>query len=30
MCGPMPMITHACKPNLLKLGFVEKDHFLIW
>jgi len=25
MCGPAPMITFACKPNLEKLGFKE-DH----
>eukprot|EP01089_Gocevia_fonbrunei_P020891 TRINITY_DN7893_c0_g1_i2.p1 TRINITY_DN7893_c0_g1~~TRINITY_DN7893_c0_g1_i2.p1 ORF type:complete len:172 (+),score=47.91 TRINITY_DN7893_c0_g1_i2:545-1060(+) len=26
MCGPPPMITYACEPNLTKLGFdIKKD-----
>jgi cytochrome-b5 reductase len=25
MCGPPPMIKFACQPNLLELGFTEKE-----
>jgi len=27
MCGPPPMLEHACKPNLLALGY---DKSLMW
>jgi cytochrome-b5 reductase len=25
MCGPLPMITHACKPNLAARGYAEEQ-----
>ena len=27
MCGPGPMITHACKPNLVKRSFTDEQLF---
>ena len=27
MCGPPPMITHACLPSLDKIGHAETNRF---